>query len=45
MCVANMDLITVWGIELDSISVMGSKLNWFMSVGRKIPGFSVWIFY
>ena len=43
MLVVEIDLISVWRIELDLISVSGSKLTWFLCRGRKILGFSVWI--
>ena len=40
---AEIDLISLWGIKIDLISVHGSELTWFLRGGRKILGFSVWI--
>ena len=43
MRVVEIDLISVWGIEVNLISVSGSELTWFLCGGRKSLGFNVWI--
>ena len=43
MWVAEVGLISAWGIKLDLISVSGSEVTWFLCGGRKMLGFSAWI--
>ena len=42
-CRDEIDLVFVWVVEIDSISVQGSELNLFLLCCRKWLVFSVWI--
>ena len=43
VCVANIDMISVWGVEIDLMSEYGWELTWFLCRGQKWLGFSVLI--